>query len=102
MDDEVIGTTLPHSDFGDPECCGCLIGNVRGDLAEVTCNECGVVVKTVPVGELPQTLSKMELELEVADAVCPHCGSVNLFPGFSEMIAFTCQQCGKPSTPAAP
>jgi uncharacterized protein (DUF983 family) len=27
--------------------------------------------------------------------MCPHCGSVNLFPGFSKMLAFTCLQCGK-------
>jgi uncharacterized protein (DUF983 family) len=26
--------------------------------------------------------------------MCPHCGSVNLFPGFSKILAFTCQHCG--------
>jgi len=25
-----IETTLPHSDFGDPDCCGCLNGIMRG------------------------------------------------------------------------
>jgi hypothetical protein len=24
-----------------------------------------------------------------------HCGTVNLFPGFSQMVAFTCRECGK-------
>jgi hypothetical protein len=27
----------------------------------------------------------MELTLDVASAVCPHCGAVNLFPGFSRI-----------------
>src|ERR1035438_5793132 len=43
-----IATTLPHSDFGDPECCGCLNGVIRGDQADIVCNECGTVLRTVP------------------------------------------------------
>jgi len=33
------GPFLPHSDFGDPDCCGFLYGVVRGDQADLTCNE---------------------------------------------------------------
>jgi hypothetical protein len=36
--DEIIGTALPHSDFGDPDCCGCLNGIIRGDQADIACN----------------------------------------------------------------
>ena len=90
-----IETTLPHSDFGDPECCGCLNGVIRGDQADIVCNECGTVLRTVPVANVGQTLTELELTLEVASEVCPHCGSVNLFPGFSRMLAFNCRQCGK-------
>jgi len=41
-DDEsnVIGTTIPNADHGDPDCCGCLNGIVRGNQAEIVCNEC--------------------------------------------------------------
>ena len=79
-----IETTLPHSDFGDPECCGCLNGVIRGDQADIVCNECGTVLRTVPVANVGQTLTELELTLEVASEMCPHCGSVNLFPGFSK------------------
>ena len=46
-----IETTLPHSDFGDPECCGCLNGVIRGDQADIICNECGTVLRTVPAAK---------------------------------------------------
>ena len=90
-----IETTLPHSDFGDPECCGCLNGVIRGDQADIVCNECGTVLRTVPATNVGQTLTELEITLEVASEMCPHCGSVNLFPGFSRMLAFICRQCGK-------
>ena len=79
-----IETTLPHSDFGDPECCGCLNGVIRGDQADIVCNECGTVLRTVPAANVGQTLTELEITLEVASEMCPHCGSVNLFPGFSK------------------
>ena len=90
-----IETTLPHSDFGDPECCGCLNGVIRGEQADIVCNECGTVLRTVPAANVGQTLTELEITLDVASEMCPHCGSVNLFPGFSRMLAFTCRQCGK-------
>jgi RNase P subunit RPR2 len=86
---------LPHSDFGDPECCGLFCPIERGDSADITCNECGLVLKSVPVADLRRTLDEMELTLEVASEKCPHCGAVNLFPGFSGMLAFTCRECGQ-------
>jgi len=33
FDDDVIETRLPHSGFGDPDCCGCLCGALKGDHA---------------------------------------------------------------------
>jgi uncharacterized protein (DUF983 family) len=53
------------------------------------------VLRTVPVANVERALTELELTLEVASEMCPHCGSVNLFPGFSKMLAFTCRQCGK-------
>jgi hypothetical protein len=86
---------IPHSDFGDPDCCGCLFGVAQGDLAEIVCNECRVVVRTVPASDLQRTLDEMELEGDVASAVCPHCGATHLAPGFSMLMAFVCDNCGK-------
>jgi ribosomal protein S27E len=57
--EEIIGTALPHSEFGDPECCGCLNGFVRGDHADIICNECSTVVRMVPAGGLQRTLDEM-------------------------------------------
>jgi RNase P subunit RPR2 len=96
MDDgEIIGTTLAHADFGDPDCCGCLNGIVRGSQADIVCNECGEIVRMVPAADLKRTLDQMELALDVASAICPHCGSVHLAPGFSELLVFVCEQCGE-------
>lgn len=96
IEGSTIGTAIPHADFDDPECCGCLKGLIRDkDRAEIVCNECGAVVRVVPFADLQRTLDEMELSLEVASEICPHCQSVNLFPGFSRMLAFICQECGK-------
>ena len=86
---------IPHSDFGDPECCGCLFGVVQGDPAEIVCNECLVVVRRVPASDLRRTLDEMELAGDVARALCPHCGATHLAPGFSRLKAFVCDNCGK-------
>lgn len=95
-DNEEILSTLPHSSFGDPECCGVLYGIRReGDyLASVVCNECNAILQTVAAGDLRRTLDEMELTLDVAAAKCPHCGAVNLLSGFSKVLVFTCRECG--------
>ena len=42
------------------------------------------------------------LGLECAKATCPYCGKANTFPGFTEMIAYSCQHCGRGVEPAPP
>ena len=54
------------------------------------------VIKTVPVSDLQRTLREKEFTLDMCTATRPHCGKENLFPGFSEMLAFTCRRCGQP------
>jgi hypothetical protein len=90
-----VATTLPHSCFGDPDCCGCLNGAIRGDQALIVCNECNFIVRAVPAAELRKTLAEMELTLEMCTEMCPHCRSVNVLPGFSKVTAFTCKHCGE-------
>jgi uncharacterized protein (DUF983 family) len=90
-----LGTMLPHSDFGDKDCCGCLNGIFKGDLAEITCNECGAVLRIVPAADLSKVFDEMELTLAMATEMCPHCKAANLFPGFTKMMAYTCKECGK-------
>jgi hypothetical protein len=88
-------TIIPHANFGDPGCCGCLTGVAGDEAAYIVCNECGVVVRTVPSAALHQVLDEMELALDMDVAMCAHCRAVNLFPGLSKVEAFICQQCGR-------
>jgi hypothetical protein len=87
---------LPHSDFGDEECCGLFFPVERGDgQVDIMCNECEFVLKTDPASEVRRTLDEMQLTLTVASEMCPHCRSVNLFPGFDSVLAYICRECGK-------
>jgi transcription initiation factor TFIIIB Brf1 subunit/transcription initiation factor TFIIB len=93
--EQILGTTLPHSEFGEPSCCGCLNGIVRGEQADIVCNECEAVIRTVPASDLQRTFDEMELTLDVASERCPDCGAVHLAPGFSKLMAFVCDKCGE-------
>jgi hypothetical protein len=73
---ELIITTLPHMDFGDAECCGCLNGIIADGLGKVVCNECGEVLRCVPPAELEATLVEMENGLDVVVDACEYCGTV--------------------------
>jgi hypothetical protein len=100
--ERVVGTTLPHSSFGSPDCCGCPNGVTRRDEADLVCNECWAIVRTVAAGELERTIHEMELSLEVATAKCPHCAAVHVQSGFSKLLAFVCAQCGRGMASCAP
>jgi uncharacterized protein (DUF983 family) len=52
------------------------------------------VIRSVPVAKMLQTFTEMEPTLETLQRSLPHCGAVNLFPGFSQILAFTCKECG--------
>lgn len=59
---------------------------------EFVCDTCHSILLTfqTPVKPAP----------DVATAMCPHCGSVNLFPGNTTVPADVCRECGEPVTPA--
>jgi hypothetical protein len=88
-------TTLPHGSFGARDCCGCLNGIISGDDSRIECSECGVVLRRVPASEVTKVLHEMELALPILSALCRHCGSVNLFPGFEEIFEFNCREVWK-------
>jgi hypothetical protein len=58
---DVTNTIIPHADFGDEECCGCLVGIANGERAHIVCNECGSIIRTVPAADLQKTLNQMEI-----------------------------------------
>jgi len=47
---------IPHESAG-VECCGCIVVKVRGNDAELQCNECGAVVGVIQVGILRDLVS---------------------------------------------
>ena len=101
---ELVRHDLPivaHSDTGDPDCCGCIFPVFRENEADITCNECGSIIKTVPADQAVDALMELALAQERCIATCPHCGQENVFPGFSEMFAFICQHCEKGSSSSA-
>ncbi len=63
------------------------------------CNGCEAVIATVPAADLQKTFDELELTLDVASEVCPHCGAINLFPGLSKVLAFTSADAAKNDVP---
>jgi len=84
---------IPHEHVAEVECCGCLMVWLREGKADILCNECGDVIRTVPVEELESTM----LGLSATDVICSanrmHCGALNTFPHFSSIEAFICSEC---------
>ena len=95
VDDRFKFPIVPHQLAGDPDCCGCIFPVFRGNEADITCNECGAIVKTVPADHAVDALMELTLSQESCVATCPHCGQENIFAGFSKIFAFICEYCGE-------
>ena len=67
----------------------------RGDQADILCNECAALIRTVPLADVEAAVLEMSQTDKVCSAQCPHCGAVNTFPGWSAIDAFVCSECGK-------
>ena len=90
--DELTGSMpiVPHGTAPGVECCGCIVAVVEDQNVELRCNECGAVVGVIHIDILRGLLG-----LDAAKVTCPHCRKLNTFPGFSKMLTYTCQACGK-------
>lgn len=85
-------TTIPHREG----CCGCLDVGIEDGYGVIFCNECGEVVEAlVPIEELNAALRDLSKTEQVCSEACPKCGSLNVFPGMSAIIAYTCRACGQ-------
>ena len=84
----------PHEVATGAHCCGCLIVRVREDQADITCNECGAVFRTVPV-EFASAVMLGMASRKICSARCTHCDALNTFAGFSSIEAFICSECGE-------
>jgi hypothetical protein len=96
MQDERGFLIVPHEIATGADCDGCLIVVESGDMVEIKCNSCGLVVDTVPIDRAsPRLMELASVEMEISSARCPHCGALNTFPGFRVIDAFICQECGE-------
>jgi hypothetical protein len=86
---------VPHELVGGEDCCGCLIVVERDGQADLTCNECSAVVRTVPIADVERQLLQIAMSGGIASARCQHCGALQTFPGFDSIDAFVCTECGE-------
>ena len=87
---------IAHADVAEVDCGGCIWPVKRDDQADIVCNECGSVVRTVRWLTLANIPDEIELSLKAASTeMCRFCGRVNIFPGWSTMMVYTCRHCGK-------
>jgi hypothetical protein len=61
---------------------------------EFVCNTCHSILLT-----FQQPTPGVKPAPDVATAMCPHCSSVNLFPGLTSVLAYVCHECGKSVMP---
>ena len=75
---------------------GCIVPDIRGDVADLVCNECGLLFdQDVSLALVNVRLAPLATVTEAASATCPHWGASNVFPRFSEIRAFVRQECGE-------
>jgi hypothetical protein len=85
---------VPHEIATGADCDGCLIVQELGEVADLVCNSCDVVLETVPIERAASRLVELASK-EICSTRCPHCGGLNTFPGFSVIEAFICSECGE-------
>jgi hypothetical protein len=67
----------------------------RGDgMVEIKCDSCGGVVDTVPIRHTGTRLMELA-SVEISSALCPRCGTTNVFRGFTVIETFICRECGE-------
>jgi hypothetical protein len=85
---------VAHEVATGEDCCGCLIIQVRRDQADIICNECGAVIRTLPAERARAVMLEMASGA-ICSARCNHCDALNTFPGFSDIEACICAECGE-------
>ena len=86
---------IPHEHVADVDCCGCLMVQVRDGQADILCNECAAVIRTVPLGDVESTMLDLSKTDVICSARCNNCGALNTFPHFASIEAFICTECGE-------
>ena len=84
---------MPHSDYGDSECCGCLFPAEHDGKVDLTCNECGVVLCSIPVHEVEMRMLQMAIALGFCSEIRPYCKEVSTLLGYDCVLAYVCRHC---------
>jgi hypothetical protein len=98
-----INDRLPivtHQNLG-VDCPGCLYVRIEGEMADIVCNECEAVIRTVPLADVERIVLELDATDAICSAVCTHCGAVNTFPGWTSIEAFV-SACGEGVTVSNP
>jgi hypothetical protein len=66
----------------------------HGGVADLICNSCGTAVDTVRIDRARPRLMELASS-EICSGRCPHCGAINVFPGYKVIAAFNCRECGE-------
>jgi len=96
---QAMGTTIPHSDFNNPDCCGCLVAFIKNGIAMFTCNECSAVIACCREDNLNHVIHELQLSAPWIVEICPYCQHTQLFNGLSSVSAYVCERCGKGVSP---
>src|SRR6058998_925198 len=86
---------IPHENVADVDYCGCLMVRTREAQGDIVCNECGGVIRTVPIGNVEAVMLELAQTEMICSANCTHCGTLNIFPGVSVIMSFICRECGE-------
>jgi hypothetical protein len=60
---------------------------------EFVCNTCHSILLTFQ--RLGTQSAESKPARPILTARCPHCGDLNIFPGFDQILAYVCQDCGE-------
>ena len=60
---------------------------------EFVCNTCHSILMTFQ--RLGTQSEEEKPARPITSSRCPHCGELNIFPGFDAILAYVCQHCGE-------
>jgi hypothetical protein len=92
--DAEMNTIVPHESLG-ADCCGCIVAVLRGDEADLVCNECNSLIRTMPTAEAEKTLCSSRFHMRSVARKVSALHSDERIPGFSAMNTFTCRECAE-------
>ena len=63
---------IPHEHVADVDCCGCLMVSILEGRAAILRNECGAVIRTVPVAGVESTRRDLSMRIGRPDQAGVH------------------------------